>query len=109
MALRSDIPSLQTALVARADMIVEKTARDIERGCKMRSRVDTGQMRAGWQIEATSQFSRTIFDPVEHTIFNEFGTASRNGGRGMSAQPMLIPSVEAAASNFHKAIEQLFG
>lgn len=30
---------------------IEKTAYDIEAGCKMRSRVDTGQMMNGWTAE----------------------------------------------------------
>jgi hypothetical protein len=79
-------------IVAEAERKVaaanEKTAFDIVSGCKARSRVDTGEMREGWdaaQVGATDWYA---YNPVEHTIWNEIGTTD------MTAQPMLEPSVE---------------
>lgn len=33
------------------NLAIEKTAHDIQAGCQIRSKVDTGQMKNGWQAE----------------------------------------------------------
>lgn len=102
MPLTSRIPEIEGSMAHIAGLIVEKTARDVERGAKVRSRVDTGQMKSGWRSHGTGAHW-TVENSVRHTVFNEFGT------RHMTSQPMLIPAVEAARSNFHKAIRSVFG
>lgn len=80
------------AIVGEAERKVaaanEKTAFDIVAGCQARSRVDTGEMRAGWDAVQAGPTDWYVYNPVEHVIWNEIGTTS------MSAQPMLEPSVE---------------
>lgn len=92
--LKSRIPEIIASAEAKAALVVQKTAFDIEAGCKLRSRVDTGQMRSGWATEVSGPVEALVYNPVEHSIFNEFGTES------MSPQPMLTPSVEEARGPF---------
>lgn len=59
-----------------------------------KSRVATGNMRAGWQGMMVSANEGVVFNLVSYTIFNEYGTVY------MSAQPMLRPAVEETRSDF---------
>jgi len=66
--------------------VIRKAAFDIEAIAKQRSRVDTGAMRSGWQATSISDLVWDVINPLEHAIYNEFGT------RGMAAQPMARPA-----------------
>ena len=101
--LKSRIPQIIAEAEGKAALVVQKTAHDIEAGCKARSRVDTGQMRSGWATEPQGQHEALVYNPVEHTIYNEFGTDS------MPAQPMLTPSVEEAREPFQAALAEVYG
>ena len=84
------------------DAILAKVANDVVADAQVRSRVDTGEMRAGWTAGQTGEHEWTVSNSVEHTIYNEFGTVH------MSAQPMLTPAVEAQRSNFEQMFKALF-
>lgn len=91
---------LAKSLPGKAGQIVGKTAAEIEAAAKARSRVDTGAMRAGWQSRMTSATSAEVTNPVEHAIYNEYGTAR------LAAQPMLGPASEAARPGFEAAVRR---
>lgn len=58
---------------------------------KENSRVDSGKMQAGWnrsKIGTKRQGGWRIYNPVEYTVHNEYGTVK------MSAQPMLGPAID---------------
>lgn len=55
---------------------------------KARSRVDTGEMRDGWEWIRTGQGSGMLQNLVPHTEFNELGTID------MAAAPMARPAAE---------------
>jgi hypothetical protein len=101
MPLFSRIPTVAPALQRKAEMIVAKTAFDVQRGAQVRSRVDTGQMKSGWRVGGSGT-EMTVENSVRHTVFNEFGT------RYKRAQPMIVPAVEAARANFYNAVRQVF-
>lgn len=100
--LKSRIPEIIAASSGKAAAVVHKTAFDIQAGCQIRSRVDTGQMRSGWATEVLGDHEALVYNPVEHTIFNEYGTES------MSPQPMLTPSVEEARAPFMAAMAEVY-
>lgn len=79
-------------------LVVEKTARDIEAGAKVRSRVDTGAMQSGLQAQREDAYTWLVVGLVWYTIFHEYGTAH------MSARPMLTPSAEEARPMFLAAL-----
>lgn len=101
--LTSRIPTIIAEAEAKAALVVEKTVFDIERGCKARSRHDTGQMEEGWTGEMTGSAEGIVYNPVEHSLYNELGTVH------MPAQPMLTPSVEEARGPFVAAMGAVYG
>jgi hypothetical protein len=101
--LKSRIPQIIATSEAKASAVVHATAFNIEAGCKVRSRVDKGQMRNGWATEMDGPLSAFVYNPVEHTIFNEDGTVN------MAAQPMLAPSVEEARGPFMAGMSEVYG
>jgi hypothetical protein len=103
VVLKSRIPQIVAGSEARAALVVETTVFNIEAACKLRSRVDKGQMRNGWTGQMTGATQGTVYNPVEHTIFNELGTVN------MAAQPMLTPSVEEARGPFQSAMAEVYG
>ena len=103
--------AVRKGLRPKAERIVEKTARDVQRGAMKRSRVDTGQMRSGWDVsrgdaawggaDGLGVIHREVVNPVEHTIYNELGTT------GTPAQPMAGPAAEEAREPFETAMSRL--
>jgi len=111
---------------------VNKSALNIQRGAKKRSRVDAGAMRAGWIIEPyQSGFTIDIMNRLEYAIYHEYGTGKYAEhpsipGRsdpwvykdpktgefvftyGITAKPMLRPSYDAEKPNFESGIERIF-
>ena len=98
--LFSVLPVLIAEAESKAGNAVEETILAIEDGAKRRSRVDTGQMRGGWTSGMEGPTEGVVWNSVQHTIFNEYGTAF------MSAQPMLGPAVEEEMPKF---IERMKG
>lgn len=106
MSLKITINRQRYATIAKgmkpaASALVKRTLFDIEAGCKERSRVDTGQMRNGWQASMDGDLSGTVSNSVDHAIYNEYGTAR------MSAQPMLHPSMDAARPRFEAGLKDI--
>ncbi len=78
------------------------TAKAIRDGAARRSRVDTGQMQAGWVVAEVDDETSQVANPVEHSKYNEYGTSR------MAAQPMLHPAVEAAREPFRRKIRDAY-
>ncbi len=78
-------------IISKADKeiqaIVEEALFNIEFGAAERSRVDTGQMMRGWQSEMTGKHQGVVYNMVNHSYYNEYGTVM------MTAQPMLAPAI----------------
>ncbi len=86
----------------RAATAVRHTLRDMDRTAKARSRVDTGQMKAGWTVSMEDEYSGYLSNGVRHVVFNEYGTVR------MSAQPMLHPAVEEARGPFKHRVRKAY-
>lgn len=95
------LPTIAARLPGGARALVGKTGAEVEGGCKARSRVDEGTMRNGWAFRFTGEASGEVYNPVEHTIHNEYGTVH------MSAQPMAHPAADAARPGFEAGAKQL--
>lgn len=100
--LISKLPWIITQTDRRVQSIIEGTLLSIEEEAKARSRVDTGQMRAGWTAQMTGKHEGVVFNLVQHTIFNEYGTVN------MPAQPMLAPAVEGHEEAMLQAIKDAY-
>jgi HK97 gp10 family phage protein len=100
--LTSRIPQIILASEAGVSAAVRKAEMTIERVAKAKSRVDTGNMRGGWQNRITGAFDGVVFNLVYYTVYNEFGTVY------MSAQPMLRPAIEQAQPEFERDIRAAY-
>jgi hypothetical protein len=80
--------------------VVQKTVYDVVAGCQVRSRVDTGEMRAAWHGEMLSDTEGEVTNGTKQVIYNEYGTVH------MSAQPMAHPASDAARPGFEAGIRQ---
>lgn len=96
--LKSRFPAIISASESNAALAVKRTCERIETRAKGRSRVDTGNMRAGWQHEMTGLMEGIVFNLVEYTVYNEFGTIM------MSAAPMLTPAIEESKDEFAQEV-----
>lgn len=86
-----------------AKRAIKKAGFDMVAGAQERSRVDSGAMKDAWQFEMESELVGVVFNTVEHSIYNEFGTYK------MAAQPMIRPAVEQVGPSFEAAMRQIVG
>lgn len=100
--LTSRFPEIILFSAVRVAAAVRQAEINIERGSKGRSRVMTGNMRGGWQHKAMGPYEGMVFNLVDYTLYNEFGTVN------MSAQPMLRPSVEDERPNFERGMREAY-
>lgn len=96
-------PGMSAKLNAGLRAQVQDTGGEVRDGAKARSRVDTGEMRAGWEFHMTGDLSGEVSNPVPHTIYNEYGTVH------MSAQPMAHPAADAATPGFVAGVRAVLG
>jgi HK97 gp10 family phage protein len=97
------IPEIIVTANSGTAAALDRAAADLESGAKMRSRVDTGNMRDSWTHESVGRFSRIVYNPVYYTIFNEYGTIY------MAAQPMIRPALEEVTPQFIKEVRDAWG
>lgn len=85
-----------------AALAVKHCLENIETKAKGHSRVDTGNMRGGWQHQMTGMMEGIVINLVEYTVYNEFGTIF------MSAQPMLQPAIEESTEPFVRELAGVY-
>lgn len=91
-------PKLVRELEDKADLIVRKTAMDIEAGAKVRAAVDTGVMRASIQASRVADRHWRVTVGAEYAIYVEYGT------RHSAPQPFMDPAVAAVWPAFQAAM-----
>lgn len=101
MALWSRIPLIVTGSYGKAKRCVERAEANIVRRAKEKSRVDSGEMQGGWQSQ-NEGVEGYVFNPVAHTVHNEFGTIH------MSAQPMLRPAIDETMPEFEDDLRSIY-
>lgn len=93
-------------IISKADKeiqaIVEEALFKIEFGAAERSRIDTGQMMRGWQSEITGKHQGVVYNMVNHSYYNEYGTVM------MTAQPMLAPAIAEHEPEMLAEIEAVY-
>lgn len=103
------LDKLRTAARKAAENITEASARaersaaeDMRDDMKSRVRVDTGELRDSIRVEAGGEGLRVGpgDEQGEKALANEFGT------RHMSAQPYVVPAMEAARRKFPEKVVQ---
>ena len=69
--LKSSFPAIVAGSEAKAAAAVKHACEKIETRAKERSRVDTGNMRAGWEHQMTGAMEGMVFNLVEYTVYND--------------------------------------
>jgi hypothetical protein len=100
--VKSRIPEIIGVANERADEACEITAFNLVHLAAGRSRVKTGNMRAGWEMDKINHGRYVVFNNVHYTIYNEYGTVY------MPAQPMLGPSIEEEQPRFEARIRAAY-
>lgn len=100
--LTGDLTKRMRAGERKTATAVRQTLKGMQKTAKARSRVDTGRMKAGWEIVEITDHSGVLRNTVRHVVFNEYGT------RHMSAQPMLHPAAEQAREPFRRRIAKAY-
>lgn len=85
---KNTLPTIAQRMPQAAHDVTARSLLRVQDGCRRRSRVDTGEMRDGWAVAFTGPTEGEVFNPVKHTVMNEYGTVH------MTAQPMLAPSID---------------
>jgi HK97 gp10 family phage protein len=100
--LKSRIPAIIAYSTGKVTRAVRRAEAAIVRRAMARSRVDTGNMRGGWQSQAMGAFEGVVLNLVSYTKHNEYGTVS------MSAQPMARPAVEDTRPEFERDVREAY-
>lgn len=86
---KNQLPAIAAKLPIAATNIVGTRGEEMVAIAQQHSRVDKGDMKAGWKFVTRSQpIGGTLTNEVPHTVHNEYGT------RNMTAQPMARPAKE---------------
>lgn len=99
--VKSRIPTIIAVGNERVAAAVAITANNVQYIAAHLSRVDTGNMRGGWQVSG-GRFAKRVFNNVHYTVYHEYGTIY------MSAQPMLGPAIEAELPKFQQRVRAAY-
>lgn len=99
--VKSRIPTIIAIGDAKVAAAVAITANNVQYIAAHLSRVDTGNMRGGWQVSG-GKFTKRVFNNVHYTVYHEYGTIY------MSAQPMLGPAIEVELPRFQARVRAAY-
>ena len=102
-----DINNIQNNFQGDLQKLVEKHGGILLRNTKLKSPVDTGQLRRSWELEKGELYIR-IFSSCEYTIYVEYGHRTRGGKSYVEGVYMLKTSFEKTEKDFENDLEKLF-
>lgn len=119
--MKSRIPQIIATGEEGVKMAVAITAQNIATIAAAQSRYETGNMRAGWQVDDQLEVNvegeilaatdlgdetRRVFNNVHYAIYHENGFHAN--GTYVPAQPMLAPAIEIEAPLFEARLRQAY-
>ena len=102
-----DINNIQGNFRGDLQKLVEKHGGILLRNTKMKTPVDTGQLRRSWQLEKEDLYVR-VFSNCEYNIYVEYGHRTRGGKSYVEGVYMLKTSFEKTKKDFENDLEKLF-
>ena len=106
--LLKDINNIQNNFQGDLQKLVEKHGGILLRNTKLKSPVDTGQLRRSWQLEKGDLYVK-IFSSCEYVKHVEYGHRTRGGKSYVEGVYMLKTSFEKTKKDFENDLEKLFG
>ena len=101
-----NIDNIQNNFQGDLQKLVEKHGGILLRNTKLKSPVDTGQLRRSWQLEKGDLYIR-IFNNVSYSIFIEYGHRTRGGKSYVEGVYMLKKTFEKTEEKFTNDLEKL--
>ena len=102
-----NINKIQSNFHSDLQNLVEKHGGILLRNTKLKSPVDTGQLRRSWQLEKGDLYVR-IFSSCEYVKHVEWGHRTRGGKSYVEGVYMLKTSFEKTEKDFENDVEKLF-
>ena len=102
-----DINNIQNNFQGDLQKLVEKHGGILLRNTKMKTPVDTGQLRRSWQLEKGDLYVK-IFSSCEYVKHVEYGHRTRGGKSYVEGVYMLKTSFEKTEKDFTNDLEKLF-
>ena len=101
-----DINNIQNNFQGDLQKLVEKHGGILLRNTKMKTPVDTGQLRRSWELEKGDLYVK-LYNNVEYAQFVEFGHRTRGGKSYVEGVYMLKTSFEKTEKDFTNDLEKL--
>ena len=101
-----DINNIQGNFQGDLQKLVEKHGGILLRNTKLKSPVDTGQLRRSWQLEKGDLYVK-IFSSCEYVKHVEYGHRTRGGKSYVEGVYMLKTSFEKTEKDFENDLEKL--
>ena len=101
-----DINNIQSNFHSDLQSLVEKHGGILLRDTKMKTPVDTGQLRRSWQLEKGDLYVK-IFSSCEYVKHVEYGHRTRGGKSYVEGVYMLKTSFEKTEKDFTNDLEKL--
>ena len=101
-----DINNIQNNFHGDLQRLIEKHGGILLRNTKMKTPVDTGQLRRSWELEKGDLYVR-IFSNCEYNIYVEYGHRTRGGKSYVEGVYMLKTSFEKTKKDFENDLEKL--
>ena len=101
-----DINNIQNNFQGDLQKLVEKHGGILLRNTKLKSPVDTGQLRRSWQLEKGDLYVK-IFSSCEYVKHVEYGHRTRGGKSYVEGVYMLKTSFEKTKKDFTNDLEKL--
>ena len=102
-----NIDNIQNNFQGDLQKLVEKHGGILLRNTKLKSPVDTGQLRRSWQLEKGDLYVK-IFSSCEYVKHVEYGHRTRGGKSYVEGVYMLKTSFEKTEKDFENDLEKLF-
>ena len=101
-----DINNIQNNFQGDLQKLVEKHGGILLRDTKMKTPVDTGQLRRSWELEKGDLYVK-LYNNVEYAQFVEFGHRTRGGKSYVEGVYMLKKTFEKTEEKFTNDLEKL--
>lgn len=105
--LIKNINNIQSNFHRELQSLIEKHGGILLRNTKMKSPVDTGQLRRSWELEKGDLYVK-LMNRTEYAIHVEYGHRTRGGRNYVEGVYMLKTSFEKTEKDFTDDLEKLF-
>ena len=102
-----NINNIQSNFHSDLQNLVEKHGGILLRDTKMKTPVDTGQLRRSWELEKGDLYVK-LMNRTEYAQFIEWGHRTRGGKSYVEGVYMLKTSFEKTEKDFTNDLEKLF-